>query len=201
MIRMATSRHSCWSLGSWPEDRIAIVGCGGSGKSRLARSLGTTLGITPVHLDGLYYDRDWKPLDKEQFAALQRDLVAAPRWIIDGNYASSLPIRLQAADTVIFLDLPTGACLWGIIQRRLRHGGGQHDAIGVYDRITWNFIRYIAGYRKQMAPRVRRLIADYAGDAQVVVLRSRHAARRYLAGIAVPGSAATPAVAVGEERI
>ncbi len=141
MIRMATSRHSCWSLGSWPEDRVAIIGCGGSGKSRLARALGITLGITPVHLDSLYYDRDWKPLGKEQFAALQRDLVAAPRWIIDGNYASSLPIRLQAADTIIFLDLPAWACLRGIIQRRLRHGSGQHDAIGVYDRITWNFIR------------------------------------------------------------
>lgn len=35
---------------------------------------------------------------------------------------SSLPIRLEAADTVIFLDLPAWACLWGIIQRRLRRG-------------------------------------------------------------------------------
>ena len=189
LFRVSAPRRYCWPLGSWPVDRIAIIGCGGSGKSRLARALGGMLGITPVHLDGLYYDRDWKPLDKEQFAALQRDLVAAPRWIIDGNYASSLPVRLQAADTVIFLDLPAWACLWGIIQRRLRHGGGQHDAIGVYDRITWNFIRYIAGYRKQMAPRVRQLIADHAGDAQVVVLRSRRAARRYLAGVAAPGSA------------
>ncbi len=180
-------------------DRIAIIGCGGSGKSRLARSLGGTVGITPVHLDGLYYDRDWKPLDKEQFAALQRELVAEPRWIIDGNYASSLPTRLEAADTVIFLDLPAWACLRGIFQRRLRHGGGQHDAIGVYDRITWNFIRYIAGYRKKMAPRVRQLIADHAGDAQVVVLRSRRAARRYLATVAAR-SAAAPAVAAGEDR-
>jgi len=92
-------------------DRIAIIGCGGSGKSRLARSLGGLLAITAVHLDGLYYDQDWNPLDQEQFATLQRDLVTAPRWIFDGNYASSLAVRLQAADTVIFLDLPGWTCL------------------------------------------------------------------------------------------
>jgi adenylate kinase family enzyme len=87
---------------------------------------GHPAGNPPVHLDGLCYDQDGKPLDKEQFAALQRDLVTAPRWIIDDNYASSLPIRLQAADTVIFLDLPAWTCLWGIARRRLRHRGGQH---------------------------------------------------------------------------
>lgn len=162
-------------------DRIAIIGCGGSGKSHLARSLGTALGVSPVHLDTVYYDKEWNPLPKDQFAALQRDLVTAPRWVIDGNYASSLPIRLQAADTVIFLDLPALTCLRGIVQRRLRHGGGQHDAIGVYDRITWGFVRYIVGYRRSMAPRVRSLIAEHAGHADVVVLRSRRAARRYLA--------------------
>ena len=170
-------------------NRIAIMGCGGSGKSHLARSLGAALGITPVHLDGLYYDADWKPLDKDKFADLQRDRVTAPRWIIDGNYASSLPIRLQAADTVIFLDLPGWACLWGILQRRLRHGGGQHQAIGVYDRITWDFVWYILGYRRTMAPRVRTLITEHAGDAQVVILPSRRAARRYLATVPAPSAA------------
>jgi adenylate kinase family enzyme len=162
-------------------DRIAIIGCGGSGKSHLARQIGAALGIAPVHLDTLYYDKNWDPLPKEQFAALQRDLVTAPRWVIDGNYASSLPIRLKMADTVIFLDLPARACLRGIVQRRLRYGRGQHDTIGVYDRITWNFVRYILGYRRTMAPRVRALMAEHAGDAEVIVLRSRRAARRYLA--------------------
>lgn len=161
-------------------DRIAIVGCGGSGKSCLALSLGSLLNVTPAHLDGLYYDRNWKPLDRDRFAELQRDLVTAPRWIIDGNYASSLPIRLQAADTVVFLDLPSWTCLWGIAQRRIRYGGGQHEDIGVYDRITWNVVSYILGYRRRMAPRVRKLIAEHAGNAEVVVLRSHRASRDYL---------------------
>ena len=179
-------------------DRITIIGCGGSGKSHLSRTLGTLLGITPVHLDVLYYDQDWNPMDKEQFADLQRDLVAAPRWIIDGNYASTLLIRLQPADTVIFLDLPGWLCLWGIMQRRLRHRGGQHKDIGVYDRITANFVRYILGYRRTMAPRVRQLIADHAGDAEVIVLRSRRAARGYLATVSSQTSPASSAVASGE---
>lgn len=175
-------------------DRIAIIGCGGSGKSHLARELAAALGVTPLHLDTLYYDTDWNPLPKDEFAALQRDLVTAPRWVIDGNYASSLPIRLAAADTVIFLDLPASICLCGIVQRRLRHGGGQHQAIGVYDRITWNFVRYILGYRRSMAPRVRALIARHAGGAELVVLRSRRAARRYLA--AATATAAVNAAAL-----
>ncbi len=181
-------------------DRIAIVGCGGSGKSRLSRSLGTVLGITPVHLDGMYYNQDWKPLEKDQFAARQRDLVTAPRWIIDGNYASSLPIRLQAADTVIFLDLPGWTCLWGIAQRRLRHRGGQHKDLGVYDRITWKFVRYILGYRRHMAPRVRQLNADHAVHAELVVLRSRRAARSYLDVVTAQVAASAWPVTAGEER-
>jgi hypothetical protein len=99
------------------------------------------------------------------------------------GFSATLTIRLNAADTVISLTSRPG-CLRGLAQRRLRHGGGQHGAVGVYDRITWNFVRYIAGYRRRMAPRVRQLIAAHATHADVVVLRDRRAVRRYLAGVA-----------------
>jgi adenylate kinase family enzyme len=171
-------------------DRIAIIGCGGSGKSHLARRLAEHLDLPLTHLDAVYYDDEWNTLPKEKFAAIQQQLVAAPRWVIEGNYASTLPIRLAAADTVVFLDLPARTCLRGILQRRLRHGAGQHQEIGVYDRITWNFVRYILGYRRSMRPRVEKLVAEHGRQAELVVLRSRRAARRFLDRSS--GAGATP---------
>jgi adenylate kinase family enzyme len=173
-------------------ERVAIVGCGGSGKSWLARELGTALGIVPVHLDTLYYGQDWDPCPAEEFAAVQLGLVTGQRWIMDGNYAASLPVRLAAADTVIFLDLRPWSCLAGIFQRQLRHGRGQHNA-GVYNRITWSFVRYIIGYRRHMAPQVRAQITGHAASAEMIVLRSRRAARRFAAGIPASGTSRRPA--------
>ncbi|MGH3978439.1 MAG: DNA topology modulation protein FlaR, partial [Pseudonocardiaceae bacterium] len=145
-------------------DRIAIIGCGGSGKTYLANQLAALLNLPLTHLDAVFYDADWNLLPAEEFATLQEKLVAEPRWLIEGNYASSLPIRLARVDTVIFLDLPALTCLAGILQRRWRYRGGQHAKDGVYDRITWNFVRYIWGYRKTMRPKVRTLLDEHGGN-------------------------------------
>jgi adenylate kinase family enzyme len=161
-------------------DRIAIIGCGGSGKSTLARRLAAQMRLPLTHLDACYYDEHWKPTSPDEFADLQRKLVAADRWIIEGNYAATLAIRLARADTVVFLDLPALACLWGIVARRWRYRGRQHAAVGVYDRITWSFVRYILGYRRSMRPRVRQLVAEYAGHARFLTFMSRRQADRFV---------------------
>ncbi|TDB74337.1 topology modulation protein [Micromonospora sp. KC723] len=161
-------------------DRIATIGCGGSGKSTVARQLAQILNVPLIHLDALYYDEHWMPLPHDEFATQQEKLVTGDRWIIEGNYASTLPIRLAAADTVIFLDLPADACLWGIAQRRWRYRGGQHHADGVYDRITWSFIRYILSYRRTMRPRVHDLLHEYGPHVQLITLTSRRHASRFI---------------------
>lgn len=166
--------------------RIALIGCGGSGKTYLSKRLAALIGAPVTHLDTVYYDDEWNTLDKEKFAAIQQELVAAPSWVIEGNYAGTLPIRLITADTVIFLDLPAWVCLWGIAQRRFRYGGGQNNTTGVYDRITWSFIRYVWGYRRSMAPRVTELLREHATGATVHRVTSRRQARALLDGIQAP---------------
>ncbi|MEV2189805.1 topology modulation protein [Streptomyces phaeochromogenes] len=164
--------------------KVAIVGCGGSGKSHVARRLGVILDAPVTHLDAVYYDDAWKTLDQEKFTALQRDLVAVPKWVIDGNYNSTLQTRLEACDTVVLMDVSTIATLWGIFSRQIRHGAG-HQGDGVHNRIHWGVIKYVATYRRRMRPRVMAKIDEFArGHAEVVLLTGRRHTRRWLQQVA-----------------
>jgi adenylate kinase family enzyme len=162
--------------------RIAIVGAGGAGKTVLANRLGALLNIAVTHLDALRYDTDWNLVPEEEFAAAQRRLVAADQWIADGNSLATLPIRAAAADTVIVVDPPPLVCLWGILRRRWRYGGGQH-ADGVFDRITIESLRYTSRYRRGHLARTLACIAEHGPQATLVHLTSRRQAGRFLADL------------------
>ncbi len=164
-------------------NRVAVVGSGGSGKSHVARELGRLLDAPVTHLDAVYYDDGWNPLPPEKFEAAQRELVAEPRWVIDGNYNASLHVRLEACDTVVMMDVLTWAALWGIVSRQLRYGAGQHTS-GVYNRIHWGVIKYVATYRRRMRPKVLAKVDEFAAGKQVVLLTSRARTRRWLEQVA-----------------
>ncbi|MEU5633733.1 topology modulation protein [Streptomyces rishiriensis] len=160
--------------------KVAIVGCGGSGKSYLARELGKILDAPVTHLDAAFYDDDWNALPMDKFAELQRKLVAEPRWVIDGNYNSTLQIRLESCDTVVLMDVSTISALYGIFSRQLRHGAG-HKGNGVHNRIHWGVIKYVATYRRKMRPRVMSKIDEFASSrSDVVLLANRRQTRRWL---------------------
>lgn len=160
-------------------NRVAIVGACGSGKSHVAREFGRILNVPVTHLDDIYFDDAWNTLPRKEFAAAQHELVAAPRWVIDGNYNSTLDIRLRACDTVVMMDVPTWAALRGVLSRQVRHGAGQHPS-GIYNRINWSVITYVLTYRRRMRPQVLAKISEFAGDKNVVFLTSRSRARRWL---------------------
>jgi adenylate kinase family enzyme len=97
--------------------RIVIVGSPGAGKSTLARELGRRLRIEVIHLDNLFWKTGWKKTSRERQIEIQEQLVQKEAWIMEGSYRDTLTIRLNAADTVIFLDMPRLICLGRVIKR------------------------------------------------------------------------------------
>ena len=95
-----------------------VIGCPGSGKSTFSRTLHKLTGIPLCHLDLLYWNSDRTTVDKAVFRERLSNTIQMDEWIIDGNYGSTIELRLQACDTVIFLDYPLNVCLDGIKERR-----------------------------------------------------------------------------------
>ena len=62
-----------------------VMGPSGTGKTTLCRNLGTKLGLTELHLDSLYWLKDWKHIDKHSFDLRMRKFLTKNRkFVIDG---------------------------------------------------------------------------------------------------------------------
>jgi adenylate kinase family enzyme len=170
-------------------ERIMIIGCGGSGKSTLARRLSQTTGLPVHHLDRLFWKPGWTETPKTEWASLQERLCREPRWIIDGNYGASLALRLEACDTVVFLDMPTVTCLLGGIRRFLAFRGRTRPDVGdgCPEKLTGEFLRWILTYRRKRRPGILNRLHALDGEKKVVILSSRRAVRRFLAGASEGG--------------
>ena len=164
--------------------RVAVVGCGGSGKSWLSRELGRLLDLPVIHLDAHYWRPGWVEPPHAEWEAVQSRLVAGDAWVMDGNYHSTLHLRTARADTVLFLDRSRWACLWGVLSRWARLRGTEHAAPGCRERLNVPFLRWIWHF-----PRRTRPILLSACDAfesvggRVIVLRTRRTAAEYLASV------------------
>ena len=158
--------------------RIVVIGCPGSGKSRLSRALHNKTGIPLYHLDMMYWNADKTTVEKSVFLERLSAVLEKDEWIIDGNYASTMELRMAACDTVIFLDYPLDVCLDGI---RERQGKPRSDMPWIETEEDAEFISFIKGYNEQQKPKVLALFEKY-GDKSIIVFKSREQADAFLNG-------------------
>jgi adenylate kinase family enzyme len=151
--------------------RVVIVGAGGSGKSTFARRLGAATGLPVVHLDELAFRPGWVPAPKDEWRATQAELVERDEWIIDGNRASTMPIRLRRCDTVIFLDYPRLLSASRALKRQLVNRGRAVQAEGCPERLDLSFLRWVWRYNRDSRPETLRLIDEHASHATVMRFR------------------------------
>ena len=151
--------------------RIAIVGISGSGKSTLANKLGKKLNRPIIHLDKLYWDKDWKEkyATKEEFRRVAEELAKQDSWIIDGNYRSTIDSRLERADTIVFLDLPKWQCLWRVFKRIFNRNQPFDRPEGAKEKIDWALVKFIITYPSH---EMRVRIENYKDKKKVFVAKN-----------------------------
>ena len=158
--------------------KIIVIGCPGSGKSTVSRTLHNKTGIPLYHLDMMYWNADKTTVEKSVFLERLSDVLEKDEWIIDGNYSSTMELRMVACDTVIFLDYPLDVCLDGIRERR---GKPRSDMPWIETEEDAEFIDFIKNYNEQQKPKVLELLEKY-DDKNIIILESREQADAFLNG-------------------
>ena len=158
--------------------KIIVIGCPGSGKSTVSRALHNKTGIPLYHLDMMYWNADKTTVEKSVFLERLSVVLEKDEWIIDGNYGSTMELRMAVCDTVIFLDYPLDVCLDGIRERR---GKPRSDMPWIETEEDAEFIEFIKNYNEQQKPKVLELLKKYS-DKNIIILESREQADAFLSG-------------------
>jgi len=162
--------------------RIMVIGCSGSGKSTLAKELARALELPLVYLDAHYWQPGWIPLDEAAWVAEVERLIAAPAWVMDGNYSATMARRAECADAIVHFDFPRWLCLWRIAKRvALGYGRVRPDmAPGCPEQFDWEFTRWVWNYPRRSRPKNLALLATYRGA--IVTLSGPADVRRWQEG-------------------
>lgn len=160
-------------------NKVIIIGNCGAGKTTLAKRIAGKTDLPLIHLDKEYYKAGWKRPEKNEWQNKVKNLVSQPKWILDGNYISSLDMRLKETDTIIFLDINKWICIFSVLKRIIQHNTRDDMALGCKERLDIEFIKYVWNYNKKIRPRVYDLLNEYKG-IELVVLKSRKEIRKYI---------------------
>jgi adenylate kinase family enzyme len=165
--------------------KVVVVGAPGSGKSVLSGKIAQKTGLPLVHLDALYWKPGWVKTPPEEWEAVVREQAQRDSWIIDGNFGSTLELRIASADTVIFLDVPRTLSIWGAVRRRILNLGRSRpdmgpDCVEKLDKEFYLFLKYIWNFRKISRGNITALMEKYKEGRAMITLASRREAAKFL---------------------
>lgn len=163
--------------------KIMVVGVSaGVGKSTFARKLGEKLDLPVHHLDRYHWKSGWIEADKAEFRAALEKVVDEDAWIIEGNYSSTFDLRLAKADTIIYLELPLGVCLYRVLKRWLTNLGRTRPdmAEGCPERMEWEFLKFIvttySRRKTEMRQRMEKFLKLDPRNQSFVLANQKHIA-------------------------
>ena len=159
-------------------NKIIVLGCSGSGKSVFSRKLQKKTGLPLIHLDNIWWKADRTHISRDEFDDKLRTILSEPKWIIDGNYSRTYEMRIQACDTIIFLDFSEETCMKGIIDRV---GTKREDIPWTEKTLDPELVQMVQNYRTADRPVLLLLMEKYPAK-QKIIFQTRSEADQWVSG-------------------
>jgi len=162
--------------------RVMIIGSCGAGKSILAQKLQKKINLPLYHLDQLYWKENWTETPKEEWQLIAKKLVDKEEWIIDGNYGSTMDLRLNRADTIIYLNVPTYIALYRVIKRTCMHWRKTRPdmAPGCKERFDLAFLHYVLTFNLRNRKPIHEKLNRLGADKKLFILKSNQEVDSFL---------------------
>ena len=157
-------------------NKVIVIGSPGSGKSVFSKELHKRIKLPLYHLDNLFWNEDKTSVLRHVFDERLNEILNKDSWIIDGNYARTMNIRMSFCDTMIFLDYETELCLKSVKERM---GKKRSDIPWVETEEDAEFIEYIKNFNVEQKPEILKLLNIYS-NKQIFVFKTREEATMFL---------------------
>ena len=162
--------------------RVLVMGISGAGKSTFAAALAQKTGLPLIHLDKEFWRPGWEITPRAEWRPKVTELVAREAWVMDGNYDSSLDLRLPRADTAFLFDYPAHRCIARVLRRVLTsHGRVRTDmAPGCPEKFDLPFLKFVWRFNAVQRPRTLEALARHGAHVRTVIFRRDAEAARFL---------------------
>lgn len=156
--------------------KIIVIGCPGSGKSTFSRKLAEITKIPLYHLDAIYWKEDCTHISRAKLISKQRKILKTEQFIIDGNFKSTLKMRIKKADLVFLFDLPTDICIYGATHRK-----GKRPEMPCELPANDELINFIKDFNTDVKPKMIHLLKQH--NSNLITFHSHNEADTYLDNI------------------
>ncbi|MCM1115825.1 MAG: adenylate kinase [Clostridium sp.] len=158
-------------------NKVIVIGCSGSGKTTFSTKLTEIIHIPLYYLDRIYWNADCSHITRQAFIEKQKEILTKDKWIVDGNFRSTLEMRIKAAEMIFLFDIPVEDCISGAVNR-VKNKEKRPDLpceLPADDEL----VTLIKCFNTDVRPMIFDYLNTYS-DKKVVIFTSREQADDYL---------------------
>jgi adenylate kinase family enzyme len=168
--------------------KVAVFGNTGGGKSILSKKLAEITELPLYVLDKIQYKAGGEKVKDRDYRQIHQQILKSDEWIIDGfGCIETLWQRLEAADTLIYVDLPLAIHFIGVSKRLItgwyKNPEGWPENSPILQS-SFNSYRILRLCHRHLTPKYREYIRRSHHTKKVYHLQSRDSIAEFLTTIA-----------------